>query len=103
MHLPEGPGTNTSDTSAPKYPYREPFKAKVYRIGVPGPPKEPKTMAQDLKIETIGSTGSIILGPLGGPGTPYSLGPQIAQDSSNLYTSGTSESPSPPSTRIVSP
>ena len=29
----------------------------------------PKIMAQHPKIESIGSTGSIILGTLGGPGT----------------------------------
>ena len=29
--------------------------------GIPGSPKEPKIMAQDLKIESIGSIGSIIL------------------------------------------
>ena len=28
---------------------------------VPGPPKEPKIMAQDLKLETMGSIGSILL------------------------------------------
>ena len=35
----------------------------MLRSGVsePGPPKEPKLMAQYLKIETIGSIGSIIL------------------------------------------
>ena len=31
------------------------------RILVSGPPKEPKIMAQYLRIETIGSAGSIIL------------------------------------------
>ena len=35
---------------------------------VPGPPKEPKIMAQYPKIETISSLGSIVLGSFGGPG-----------------------------------
>ena len=34
---PEGPSTNISDTSARKYPYRGPFQAKGYHIGVLGP------------------------------------------------------------------
>ena len=32
-----------------------------YMHYIPGPPKEPKIMDQYPKIETIGSTGSIIL------------------------------------------
>ena len=36
---------------------------------IPGPPKEPKIMAQYPKIESIGSIGSILLGSFGGPGT----------------------------------
>ena len=36
---------------------------------IPGPPKEPKIMAQYPKIESIGSIGSSIFGHFGGPGT----------------------------------
>ena len=33
----------------------------MQHLALPGPPKEPKIMAQYLKIETIGNIGSIIL------------------------------------------
>ena len=36
----------------------------VLPLGVPGPPKEPKTIAPYPKIESIGSIGSIILATL---------------------------------------
>ena len=39
----------------------------LYR-GWPGPPNEPKRMAGESNIETIGSIGSIVLGSFGGPG-----------------------------------
>ena len=38
-------------------------------VELPGPPKEPKIMAQYLKIETIGSKGSAVLAIFGGPGS----------------------------------
>ena len=41
---------------------------------VPGPPKEPKILAQYPKIESIGSIGSIILAIVGGPGSPKRIG-----------------------------
>ena len=39
-------------------------KATSRWLQLPGPPKEPKIMAQYPKIESRGSIGSIILGPL---------------------------------------
>ena len=38
-------------------------------MSLPGPPQEPKMITQCLKIESIGSIGSIVLGSFGGPGT----------------------------------
>ena len=49
-------GAELQDQPAlPNYPIRD----SEYHL--PGPPKEPKIMAQYPKIETIGSIGSIVL------------------------------------------
>ena len=44
-----------SDTEASKYPYREPFEAKVYHMGVLGPSGDSLRIRY---LDSLGSTGS---------------------------------------------